>query len=225
MLELLGDNSWIVGKVLVATWETIYMVLISTVLSYLFGLPLGIILVTTAKNHIMENKGLNRVLGSIVNTTRSVPFIIFLILLIPLTRFVVGTPIGTVASIVPLTLAAIPFVARMVETSLKEIEWGLVEAAVSMGASNSQVVSKVLVPEAMPSLLLGFAITAINLVGYSAMAGIVGGGGLGTLAYYYGYQRYEDTVMWITVIVLIILVQGVQMLGDNLAGKIANKRR
>ncbi|TEB13061.1 D-methionine transport system permease protein MetI [Pelotomaculum sp. FP] len=225
MLELLGDNSWIVGKVLVATWETIYMVLISTVLSYLFGLPLGIILVTTAKNHIMENKGLNRVLGSIVNAARSVPFIIFLILLIPLTRFVVGTSIGTVASIVPLTLAAIPFVARMVETSLKEIEWGLVEAAVSMGASNSQVVSKVLLPEAMPSLLLGFAITAINLVGYSAMAGIVGGGGLGTLAYYYGYQRYEDTVMWITVIVLIILVQGVQMLGDNLAGKIVNKRR
>ncbi|HBC94881.1 MAG TPA: methionine ABC transporter permease [Pelotomaculum sp.] len=225
MLELLGNNSWVVDKVLVATWETIYMVLISTVLSYLFGLPLGIILVTTAKNHIMENKGLNRVLGSIVNAARSIPFIIFLILLIPLTRFVVGTPIGTVASIVPLTIAAIPFVARMVETSLKEIEWGLVEAAVSMGANNSQVVSKVLLPEAMPSLLLGIAITAINLVGYSAMAGIVGGGGLGTLAYYYGYQRYEDTVMWITVIVLIILVQGVQMLGDNLAGKIANKRR
>lgn len=225
MLELLGDNSWIVGKVLVATWETIYMVLISTVLSYVFGLPLGIILVTTAKDHIMENKGLNRVLGSIVNAARSVPFIIFLILLIPFTRFLIGTSIGTVASIVPLTLAAVPFVARMVETSLREIEWGLVEAAVAMGANTQQVISKVLLPEAMPSLLLGVAITAINLVGYSAMAGIVGGGGLGTLAYYYGYQRYEDTVMWITVIVLIVLVQGVQMLGDNLAGKIVNKRR
>jgi D-methionine transport system permease protein len=225
MLELLGDNSWLVGKVLVATWETIYMVLASTILSYVFGLPLGIILVTTANNHIMENKGLNRVLGSIVNAARSVPFIIFLILLIPLTRVLVGTSIGTVASIVPLTLAAIPFVARMVETSLKEIEWGLIEAAISMGANARQVISKVLLPEAMPSLLLGFAITAINLVGYSAMAGIVGGGGLGTLAYYYGYQRYEDTVMWITVIVLIILVQGVQMLGDNLASKIVNKRR
>lgn len=225
MIELLGDNSWIVGKVLVATWETIYMVLTSTVLSYLFGLPLGIILVTTAENHIMENKGLNRVLGSIVNAARSIPFIIFLILLIPLTRMLIGTSIGTVASIVPLTLAAIPFVARMVETSLKEIERGLIEAAVSMGANARQVISKVLLPEAMPSLLLGFAITAINLVGYSAMAGIVGGGGLGTLAYYYGYQRYEDTVMWITVIVLIVLVQGVQMLGDNLAGKIVKKRR
>ena len=225
MLELLGDNSWIVGKVLVATWETIYMVLTSTALSYLFGLPLGIILVTTSENHIMENKGFNRVLGTIVNAARSIPFIIFLILLIPLTRFLIGTSIGTVASIIPLTIAATPFVARIVETSLKEIEWGLVEAAISMGANAWQVISKVLLPEAMPSLLLGVAITAINLVGYSAMAGIVGGGGLGTLAYYYGYQRYEDTVMWITVIVLIILVQGAQMFGDNLANKIVNKRR
>lgn len=225
MLELLGDNSWIIESVLTATWETIYMVLTSTVLSYLFGLPLGIILVITAERHIMENKTLNRVLGAIINAARSVPFIIFLILLIPFTRFLVGTSIGTVASIVPLTLAAIPFVARIVETSLKEIEWGLIEAAVSMGANTREVISKVLLPEAMPSLLLGVAITAINLVGYSAMAGIVGGGGLGTLAYYYGYQRYEDTVMWVTVIVLIILVQGVQMLGDNLAGKLINKRR
>ncbi len=225
MLELLENNSWMAGKVLLATWETIYMVLISTVLSYLAGLPLGIILVTTNENHILENKGLNQVLGSIVNAARSIPFIIFLILLIPFTRFLIGTSIGTVASIVPLTLAAIPFVARIVETSLKEIEQGLIEAAISMGANARQIISKVLLPEAMPSLLLGVAITAINLVGYSAMAGIVGGGGLGTLAYYYGYQRYEDTVMWITVIVLIILVQGMQMFGDNLAGKIANKRR
>ena len=213
------------GAVLLATWETIYMVLTSTVLSYLFGLPLGIILVTTAENHVMENRSLNRVLGSIVNAARSIPFIIFLILLIPLTRFLIGTSIGTVASIVPLTLAAIPFVARIVETSLKEIEQGLIEAAISMGANAWQIIGKVLLPEATPSLLLGVAITAINLVGYSAMAGIVGGGGLGTLAYYYGYQRYEDTVMWITVIVLIILVQGMQMLGDNLANKIVNKRR
>lgn len=225
MLELLGNNSWMAGAVLLATWETIYMVLTSTVLSYLFGLPLGIILVTTAENHILENRALNQILGSIVNAARSVPFIIFLILLIPLTRFLIGTSIGTVASIVPLTLAAIPFVARIVETSLKEIEQGLIEAAISMGANAWQIIGKVLLPEATPSLLLGVAITAINLVGYSAMAGIVGGGGLGTLAYYYGYQRYEDTVMWITVIVLIILVQGMQMLGDNLANKIVNKRR
>ncbi|MDD2360858.1 MAG: ABC transporter permease [Syntrophaceticus schinkii] len=221
----LGANAWMVDKVLIATWETIYMVAISTFLSYVVGLPLGVILVTTSEGHILENKGFNQVLGSIVNAVRSIPFIIFLILIIPLTRLIVGTSIGTIASIVPLTLAAIPFVARLVETSLKEIEWGLIEAALSMGANAWQVISKVLLPEAMPSLNLGVAITTINLVGYSAMAGIVGGGGLGTLAYYYGYQRYENGIMWITVIVLVILVQLVQMLGDSLAAKISNRRR
>lgn len=223
--SFLGVNYWIPGSILVATWETIYMVALSTFLSYVAGLPLGVILVTTSRGHILENQQLNQVLGSIVNAVRSVPFIIFLILLIPLTRLVVGTYIGTVASIVPLTLAAIPFVARLVETSLKEIEWGLVEAALSMGASAWQVISKVLLPEAKPALLLGVAITAINLVGYSAMAGIVGGGGLGTLAYFYGYQRYQVAVMWSSVVVLVILVQGIQMLGDSLAGKVVNKRR
>lgn len=222
---MIDQNVLYLDKLLPATWETIYMVLISTFFSYLFGLPLGIILVTTSDRHILENKWVNRVLGALVNATRSIPFIIFLILLIPLTRLIVGTSIGTVASIVPLTLAAIPFVARLVETSLKEIDWGLIEAALSMGASAWQVIWKVLIPEARPSLILGVAITAISLVGYSAMAGIVGGGGLGTLAYYYGYQRYETSVMWATVIVLIILVQGIQMLGDNLAAKIVNKRR
>jgi len=218
-------DAWLAEKLLFATWETIYMVLTSTVISYLIGLPLGVILVITAKGHILEKNGVNRILGWVINATRSVPFIIFLILLIPLTRLIVGTSIGTVASIVPLTLAAIPFVARMVETSLKEIEWGLIEAALSMGASTWTIITQVLLPEAKPSLLLGVAITTINLVGYSAMAGIVGGGGLGTLAYYYGYQRYDNSIMWATVIVLIVLVQGVQMLGDDLAGKLANKRR
>jgi len=218
-------DAWLAEKLLFATWETIYMVLTSTVISYLIGLPLGVILVITAKGHILENNRVNRILGWVINATRSVPFIIFLILLIPLTRLIVGTSIGTVASIVPLTLAAIPFVARMVETSLKELEWGLIEAALSMGASTWTIITQVLLPEAKPSLLLGVAITTINLVGYSAMAGIVGGGGLGTLAYYYGYQRYDNSIMWATVIVLIVLVQGVQMLGDNLAGKLANKRR
>jgi D-methionine transport system permease protein len=224
VFDFLGANAWMADKVLLATWESIYMVMISTVLSYLVGLPLGVILVATSEGHIVENKSVNTVLGSIVNAVRSVPFIIFLILIIPLTRLIVGTPIGTIASIVPLTLAAIPFVARLVETSLKEIEWGLIEAALSMGANAWQVITKVLLPEAMPSLSLGVAITTINLVGYSAMAGIVGGGGLGTLAYYYGYQRYENGIMWITVIVLVVLVQLVQMLGDTLAAKISNKR-
>ncbi len=220
-----AGNAWIIEKVLQATWETLYMVAIATALSYVCGLPLGVILVTTEEGHILENKGVNRILGSIINAVRSIPFIIFLILVIPFTRLVVGTSIGTIASMVPLTLAAVPFVARLVETSLKEIEWGLVEAALSMGANAWQVITKVLIPEALPSITLGIAITTINLVGYSAMAGIVGGGGLGTLAYYYGYQRYENLVMWITVIVLIIFVQCVQMMGDKTVAKMINRRR
>jgi D-methionine transport system permease protein len=225
LASIFGENAAMAEQVLFATWETIYMVLLSTGLAYLFGLPLAIILVITDEGHIAENLPLNKSLGSIVNAVRSIPFIIFLILVIPLTRWIVGTSIGTVASIVPLTLAAIPFVARLVETSLKEIEWGLIEAALSMGANTKEIITKVLIPESIPSIILGVAITTINLVGYSAMAGIVGGGGLGTLAYYYGYQRYNNTIMWITVIVLIVLVQGVQMLGDSLATKAANKRR
>lgn len=221
----LGENAWMFDKVVLATWETIYMVVLATAFSYVLGLPLAIILVITDKGHILENQGLNRALGGIVNAARSIPFIIFLILLIPLTRLIIGTSIGTVASIVPLTLAAVPFVARLVETSLKEVNRGLIEAALSMGANTWQIIRKVLIPEAFPSILLGVAITTINLVGYSAMAGIVGGGGLGTLAYYYGYQRYQTGIMWVTVILLIILVQLVQMLGDKLSNSIINKRR
>lgn len=221
----MGDGAWMAQRVLLATWETIYMVAISTGLAYVFGLPLGIILVITEEGHIAENIHFNRILGSIVNAVRSIPFIIFLILVIPLTQVLVGTYIGTAASIVPLTLAAIPFVARMVETSLKEIEWGLIEAALSMGANTWEIIRKVLVPEAKPSIILGVAITTINLIGYSAMAGIVGGGGLGTLAYYYGYQRYQGDILLITVIVLIIMVQIIQMLGDKLAAKTINKGR
>lgn len=225
LASIFGEHAAMAEQVLFATWETIYMVLLSTGLAYVFGLPLAIILVVTDEGHIAENLPLNKTLGSIVNAVRSIPFIIFLILVIPLTRWIVGTSIGTIASIVPLTLAAIPFVARLVETSLKEIEWGLIEAALSMGANTKEIITKVLIPESIPSIILGVAITTINLVGYSAMAGIVGGGGLGTLAYYYGYQRYDNAIMWITVIVLIVLVQGVQMLGDSLANKAANKGR
>ncbi|SHH19494.1 D-methionine transport system permease protein [Thermosyntropha lipolytica DSM 11003] len=225
MIMLSGDYGIVAEKVLKATWETIYMIFIATGLSYILGLPLGIILVITEKGHIAENLFLNRILAFLVNTVRSIPFIIFLILIIPLTRMIVGTSIGTTASIVPLTLAAIPFVARLVETSLKEIEWGLVEAALSMGATNWQIITKVLIPEALPSITLGIAITTINLIGYSAMAGIVGGGGLGTLAYYYGYQRYDNLILWTTVIVLIFMVQGVQTLGDKATAKLNEKRR
>lgn len=225
LLTLNDEFSWLTEKVLYATWETIYMVLIATLLSYLLGLPLAIVLVTTDKGHIWENAAVNKILGTIVNAARSIPFIILLIVVIPLTRVIVGTYIGTTASIVPLTLAAIPFVARLVETSLKEIDPGLIEASLSMGASNLQIIRKVLLPEAKPSIILGVAITMINLVGYSAMAGIVGGGGLGTLAYYYGYQRYQTEIMWTTVIVLIIIVQGVQIIGEKMARRVINKRR
>ncbi|MFY9324299.1 MAG: methionine ABC transporter permease [Syntrophomonadaceae bacterium] len=219
------DISWLIEKVSLATWETIYMVIISTVLAYLMGLPLGVILVITEKGHILENIPLNQILGFIVNVFRSIPFIIFLILVIPLTKLLVGGFIGTVASMVPLTLAAVPFVARLVETSLKEIEWGLIEAALSMGANTWQIITKVLLPETSPSLILGVAITTINLVSYSAMAGIVGGGGLGTLAYYYGYQRYQTLVLLVTVVILVVMVQGVQLLGDTLAARVIKQRR
>jgi D-methionine transport system permease protein len=219
------DISWLIEKVSLATWETIYMVAISTALAYVMGLPLGVILVITDKGHILENAMVNQILGFIVNVFRSIPFIIFLILVIPLTKLLVGGFIGTVASMVPLTLAAVPFVARLVETSLKEIEWGLIEAALSMGANAWQIITKVLLPEASPSLILGVAITTINLVSYSAMAGIVGGGGLGTLAYYYGYQRYQTLVLLVTVVILVVMVQGVQVLGDTLAARVVKQRR
>ena len=207
-------------------WETLYMVVTSTALSYLFGLPLGILLVISAQGHIWEHLWLNRILAAIVNATRSIPFIIVLIILIPITRLIVGTFIGTTASIVPLTIVAIPFVARMIETSMQEIDSGLIEAALSMGANTNQIIFKLLIPEATISMIRGVAITMINLVGYSAMAGVVGGGGLGTLAYYYGFQRYESAVLWITVILLIILVQGIQkLIGDMAVNWVINKRR
>lgn len=212
-------------KILVAIGETIYMTLASGVMAYAIGLPLGIVLVITARGHISEQLSLNRSLGAVINALRSLPFIILMIFIIPFTRLLVGTSIGTTATIVPLTVAAIPFVARLVETSLNEIPWGLIEAALAMGASKMQVITRVLIPEAMPSLLRGVAITTINLIGYSAMAGIVGGGGLGTLAYYYGYQRYMFAILLITVILLIFLVQVLQVIGDKVTEKATKNRR
>jgi D-methionine transport system permease protein len=202
------------------------MVFLATGLSYCFGLPLGIILVVTSRGHIKERLRVNQILGSIVNAARSVPFIIMLILLIPFTRLLVGSSIGTTAAIVPLTVVAIPFTARLVETAMQEIDPGLIEAALAMGASSLQIIRKVLIPEALIPMIRGVAITMITLVGYSAMAGIVGGGGLGTLAYYYGYQRYLADILWITVVLLIIIVQGVQkLIGDMAVKWVINKRR
>ncbi|NLY52708.1 MAG: ABC transporter permease, partial [Firmicutes bacterium] len=189
-----------------ATGETLYMVGVAVVLAEAIGLPLGIILVTTERGHILENPFVNRVLATIINIGRSIPFIILMVAIIPFTRMLVGTSIGTTAAMVPLTVAAIPFVARLVETALKEVDGGVVEAALALGASPFQIIWKVLIPEALPSLVSGVTITAVNLIGYSAMAGAVGGGGLGDLAVRYGYQRFRTDIMLATVIILIVLV-------------------
>jgi len=216
-----------IGDWLPRLWQesltTIYMVGVSTLFTVLFGLPLGVLLILTDENGLIPRPGLNRVLSFIVNLARSIPFIILLVLLIPFTRALVGTSIGATATIVPLTLAAVPFFGRVVESTLREVPRGLIEAAQSMGSSIWQTVSKVLIPESMPGLILGVALTFISLVGYSAMAGAVGGGGLGDLAIRYGYIRYETEVMLITVVLLLILVQGVQWLGDRLASRVSKK--
>ena len=200
-----------------ATFDTLIMVGLGTILATLIGLPMGILLTTTAPDHILEKPMFHRTLGGMINIGRSIPFIILMVAIIPFTRKVVGTSIGTVAAIVPLTVAAIPFVARLVDGALKEVDDGVIEAAQSMGASPPQIIYKVMIPEAMPALVLAITLTAVNLVGYSAMAGSIGGGGLGDLAIRYGYQRFRGDIMLITVIILVILVQGIQMLGDKIA--------
>lgn len=204
-------------------WETTYMVALSSIISALVGIPLGIILLTTDKGHILENGSVNKVLGIIVNAARSTPFIILMVAIIPLTRLLVGTSIGTTAAIVPLSLAAIPFVARLIEAALKEVDYGVVEAAQAMGASPREIIGKVLIPEALPAILLGMTLTIINLIGYSAMAGTIGGGGLGDLAIRYGYQRFRADIMLITVLILIGQVQLVQSTGDYLARRLNKK--
>ncbi len=202
---------------LVATWETIYMVLVSGAISVLGGLPLGIILLTTRPGGILHNTLYHRSLGFIVNVVRAIPFIILLVALIPFTRLLIGTSIGTNAAIVPLSIGAIPFVARIVENALSEVSGGLVEAGHAMGATPLQIIIKVLIPEALPAILKGITVTVITLVGYSAMAGAVGGGGLGSVAINYGYQRFNVTVMLATILILIVLVYAIQYLGDWLA--------
>ncbi len=200
-----------------ATFDTLIMVGLGTILATLIGLPMGILLTTTAPDHILEKPMFHRTLGGMINIGRSIPFIILMVAIIPFTRKVVGTSIGTVAAIVPLTVAAIPFVARLVDGALKEVDDGVIEAAQSMGASPPQIIYKVMIPEAMPALVLAITLTAVNLVGYSAMAGSIGGGGLGDLAIRYGYQRFRGDIMLTTVIILVVLVQGIQMLGDKIA--------
>lgn len=214
-----------IGLLLDATLETLVMVGVSSALAAALGLPLGIVLVVTGPHHVLEHAAVHRVLGAVVNAARSTPFIILLVAIIPFTRLVVGTSLGTAAAIVPLTVAAIPFVARLSEAALREVDHGLVEAAQAMGASPSQIVTKVLVPEALPGLVAALTITVVNLIGYSAMAGAVGGGGLGDMGIRYGYQRFLPEVMLLVVVVLIVLVQGVQSLGDVAARRLDRRRR
>lgn len=203
-----------------ALGETLYMVALSAAIASLFGIPLGVILTITGKGHIKENAALNKTLGSIVNALRSVPFIILMVAIIPITRIIVGSSIGTTAAIVPLTISCTPFISRIIESSLLEVDPGVIEAAQSMGASPLQIIWKVLLPEAMHSIVLGITLAVISLIGSSAMAGALGGGGLGDLAIRYGYQRFQADTMVATVIVLIALVQSVQTIGNKISAKL-----
>ncbi|XXX78293.1 methionine ABC transporter permease [Sorangium sp. So ce134] len=202
-----------------ATVETLYMTSVSAILVLLAGLPLGVLLVISDRGGLWERPLLHRALGTLVNVGRSVPFIILMVAIVPLTRLLVGTTIGSTAAIVPLVVAAIPFMGRVVEQSLREVDPGLVEAAVAMGSTHRQVILRVLLPEALPSLVRGAALMVISLLGTSAMAGAVGGGGLGDLAVKYGYMRFRTDVMLGCLVVLLVLVQGVQLLGDRLASR------
>ena len=209
--------------VLKGLWETVYMTVGATVLSYIVGLPLGLILAATAADGVRPNRGVNLVLGAIVNVLRSVPFLILLYTVIPVTRFIVGTAIGTKATIVPLFISAFPFVARLVESSAREVDRGVVEASLSMGASVGQVIRKVILPEARPGLINGAAIATTTILGYSAMAGVAGGGGLGAIAINYGYSRYNTAVMLTMCAVIVVVVQFFQSAG-TLGSRLSDRR-
>lgn len=221
MFNILAPDMWaILGQGIV---DTLYMTLVSTALAYVIGLPLGILLVVTDKNGIYPIPALNTFLGIVVNVFRSIPFLILLVAVLPFTRMVVGTTIGSTATIVPLVIASAPFIARLVESSIKEVDHGVIEAAQSMGASIPQIIWRVMLPEAKPSLVVGSAIAITTILSYSALAGFVGGGGLGDIATKYGYYRYQYDVMLITVAILVVIVQIFQELGMRIA-KIGDKR-
>ena len=214
-------DSKIIDIMIQAVGQTVYMVFFSTLFASILGFILGIVVTVTSPKGLKPNKIIYNVLDLIINVLRSFPFIILIVFIIPLTRAIVGTPIGEAAAIVPLTIAAAPFVARIIESSLKEVDSGVIEAAKSFGASNTQIIFKVMLKEAVPSIISGLTLTIINRIGYSAMAGSVGAGGLGKVAISYGYQRYQTDVMIVTVIILIIMVQGLQSLGNYLYKKLS----
>ena len=208
-----------------STLDTLTMVALAGAFGTLFGLPLGVFLAASRAGELFPAPAANRILGLVVNATRSTPFIILVVAIVPLTRLIAGTSIGSRAAVVPLTIAAIPFIARVVEAAIREVDQGLVEAARAFGASPLQIVQKVLLPEALPSLTLALTLTAVSLIGYSAMVGAVGGGGLGDLGIRYGYQRFMPEVMATVVIILIVLVQGVQTLGERIARRFDKRTR
>lgn len=215
---MLGSAEWqMIG---LGILQTLYMTIVSTIIAYIIGLPMGVLLVTSAKGGIKENKVLFKILDVLTNILRSVPFLILLVLVIPFTRIIVGTTIGSTATIVPLVIGAAPFVARMVESSLKEVDRGVIEASLSMGASPYQIVKKVMITESLPSLMVGFAISITTILGYSALAGFVRGGGLGDIAIRYGYYRYQFNIMMVTVVLLVLIVQILQAIGTKIALKI-----
>ncbi|MCS0353382.1 ABC transporter permease [Vibrio ordalii] len=216
-LNLNGD------LLLMATWQTLYMVAVAGIVGFVVGIPLGVILHTTKKGGLLENTQLNRILGAIVNIGRSVPFLVLMVAIIPVTKLLVGTFIGTTAAIVPLTIGAIPFVARLIESALLEVPTGLVEAVQSMGATPIQIIRKVLLPEALPTIVNSVTITMVTLVSYSAMAGTVGGGGLGDVAIRYGFHRYDLGIMTVTVVMLIVLVQIIQSIGDKFVRRVDHR--
>lgn len=210
--------------VLTGLTETLYMAGVSTVVALLIGLPLGVTLVVTEKGNILESVKIHQVLGTIVNIFRSFPSIILIVILLPLSRFLIGTTLGATAAIVPLSIGSAPFFARIIENCLKEVAFGKIEAALAMGASPFTIISQVLIPEALPSLVRGITIAIIMVIGFTAVAGAIGGGGLGSLAIRFGYMRYRDDIMLVTVLILVILVQGIQWGGDFIAKYIERKR-
>lgn len=210
---------WEEGIILLGVWQTVYMTVISTVVAYIIGLPLGIILNVTSNEGIHPIGWLNRVLGVIVNALRSIPFVILMIAMLPVAKIFVGTSLGNKAVIVTLIIAAAPYIARMVESSLKEVDKGVIEAAQAMGTSSWQIVLKVLVPEAKPSLITGGVISMVTVLGYSAMAGTIGGTGLGMIAITYGYQRFKTDVTWVCVLLTVVVVQVIQEVGTRVAHK------
>ncbi|WP_313130179.1 methionine ABC transporter permease [Pseudescherichia vulneris] len=206
------------------TLETVYMVALAAFFTVLIGLPIGVLLYISRANGLLPMPKTNAVLGAIINVGRSLPFIVLLIALIPFTRLLIGTTLGSTAAVVPITIGAFPFFARLTENALDEVDYGRIEAILSMGGSVWHVIAKALLPEALPTLLAGITLTIVMLIGFSSMAGVIGGGGLGDLAIRYGYQRFNDQVMVGTVVILVVLVQGVQMTGDRLVRRLAHRR-